>query len=952
MWNYRRFKKLVVAADAYDVLKDQEIDWMGNFKDTFSKYAFLSYDSMPSIYSLRKFIQYAKTANILGQYEKDINGRSSDLRFFIEKLIKFVGEHLKHVGSVDSDTAVILEFIAKAGKIYSDKLRVPIEIGVDSSSQRQMKRFMQNLLSMGYGTLNLINAHGIDIESGNLMYIVRGQDVVDLGASENSVDRNEIIERAIKKYPELADFTSFDKFISKLESGELSKEDLNKYTRHIKALFASGLSSEKLFTLVDAVGDTGEYSAKELDSLFYFLGSEQQAEIYLHLRGKLEQSSIDDEFADILMTRVYQFLSSLDMNDQMIESLLNDKDFIEYCHKQGEDLKEDFLFRGFSTVEVMEEYLRKNPEKVTNFKQKALDRLGVTKVQQTIQQGKQKQQVILKDGLALLQKAIDEGVIKKINPFESQFNPDFTPTYPKPEFPLNTTEQNIKQYDIEKSAADVFTEWENSYIDRMEQERQFTTVSKDDLIKYAAQMTILEFDANTLKNFLDNNKVTKLQIETIDFTSGLWRGVFVPRFPTLSGQPVPAIVIRTDAYDSLEFHKELASSLGFEAYRFTESTRRHEIAHALHYLAIGDTMMLKPEILNPELTPEEAYVMSPPELYARTHGDIPYLSALFDSKIRDLTVSKKIYEAAKEQWIHDIVNEKIHLMSGGTNYRRLMMEDESPEFRKENFGKIKKSDGTYMEIPDPYGAIAKILERQRNKLESMFHDLFSIAAKRDKRRGLISRKNRIKSELDSLPQYEYLKRINLEKELNQIESAIIKSASELIFNVEDVSTAVVKGYLKNYFTKITDAVAQGLLGSDLVDIDDPDRPKSSKPPSVEPEPPTATDISDTTEFMIGQSEKIPGGRKIDELFPVYTGKELPQGSWTFPQGQDPNPAESRTRPKGFFPGLEPTKPEPQSKINIETKEDDEDEITDPFVDSKTPKVFNFRNLKRKKIRTQ
>jgi hypothetical protein len=104
--------------------------------------------------------------------------------------------------------------------------------------------------------------------------------------------------------------------------------------------------------------------------------------------------------------------------------------------------------------------------------------------------------------------------------------------------------------------------------------------------------------------------------------------------------------------------------------------------------------------------------------------------------------------------------------------------------------------------------------------------------------------------------------------------------------------------------------------------------------------------------MIGQSEKIPGGRKIDELFPVYTGKELPQGSWTFPQGQDPNPSESRTRPKGFFPGLEPTKPEPQSKINIETKEDDEDEITDPFVDSKTPKVFNFRNLKRKKIRTQ
>lgn len=946
MWNYRRFKKLVVAADAYDVLKDQEIDWVGNFKDTFSKYAFISYDSMPSIYSLRKFIQYAKNSNILGQYEKDIYGRSSDLRFFIEKLIKFLGEHLKHVGSVDSDTAVILEFIAKAAKVYTDKLQNPIKIGVDSSSQRQMKRFMQNLLSMGYGTLNLINAHGIDIEPGCLIYIVRSQDVIDLGASENSADRNAIIQRAIKKYPELADFTSFDKFISKLESGELTKEELNKYSHQIKALSDSGLSAEKLLTLVDAVGDTGEYTAKELDSLFYFIGAEQLTEIYLHIRGKLDKTSIDYEFADILMTRVYSYLSSFEMNDQMIESLLNDKDFVEYCHSKGENLKEDFLFRGFSTVEVMEEYLRKNPEKVTNFTEKALNRLGTVKVQQTLQQGKQKQQVILKDGLSLLQKAIDEGVIKKIDPFESQSNPDFTPAYPIPEFPLDTTEQSVKQYNIEKSASDVFTQWQNSYIDRMEQERIFTTISKDDLIKYAAQMTILEFDANSLKSFLSRNNVAKLQIETIDFTSGLWRGVFVPRFPTQSGQPVPAIIIRTDAYDSLEFHKELASSLGIEANRFTESTRRHEIAHALHYLAIGDSMMWKPEVLNPELTAEEAYVMSPPELYARAHGDIPYLTALFDSKISGLTVSRKIYEAAKEQWIHDIVNEKVHLMCGGTNYRRLMMEDESPEFRKENFGKIKKSDGTYMEIPDPYGAIAKILERQRNKLELMFHDLFSVAAKRDKRKGLISRKNRIKSELDSLPQYEYLKRINLENELNKIESAIIKSGSELIFNVEDVSTAVVKGYLKNYFTKITDAVAQGLLGSDLVDIDDPDRPKSSKPPSVEAEPPTATDISDTTEFMIGQSEKIPGGRKIDTIFPVYTGKDLPQGSWTFPQGQDPNPAESRTRPKGYFPGLEPTKPEPQSKINIETKEDDEDEITDPFAPSKTAKVFNNTRLKR------
>ena len=945
MWNYKRYKKIITAADAYDVLKDQEIDWMGNFEDTFKKYSFSDYDSMPSIYSLRKFIQYAKNTNILGQYEKNIQGKSSDLRFFIDKLIKFVGEHLKHVGSVDSDTAVILEFIAKATKVYTDKVNTPIRIGTESSNEKQMKRFMQNLLSMGYGTLNLLNAHGVEIEPGNLMYILRGQDVVDLGASENSVDRQEIIQRAIKKNPKLSDFLSFDSFISKLNSGEFTKLELDEYKKQIKSLAASGLSLVKLLTLIDSISNTGEYSGKQLFDLFYFIDTEEETQIYLHLRNKLDNSSIDLEYADYLMNNVYEYTRSWHFTEDIVDALLNDKNFVELCHSKGENLRDLFMYRGFSTVEVMEEYLKKNPEKVTNFSQKALDRLGVTKVQQAVQQGKQKQQAILQDGLALLQKAIDEGVINKIDPFEADMNPDFTPSYEEPRFPDEPTEENVKEYNIQKSASDIFTQWKNSYIDRMEQERLFTTISKDDLIKYASQMVILEFNANTLQNFLNENKVTKLQIETIDFTSGLWRGVFVPRFPTQSGQPVPAIIIRTDAYDSLEFHKELAASLGFEAYRFTEATRRHEIAHALHYLAIGDSMMWKPEVLNPELTPEEAYVMSPPEMYARAHGDIPYLSALFDSKIKDLTVSKKIYEAAKEQWIHDIVNEKVHLMSGGTNYRRLMMEDESPEFRTENFGKIRKPDGTVIEIPDPYGAIAKILERQRTKLELMFHDLFSVAAKRDKRRGLISRKNRIKAELESLPQYEYLKRINLEKELNKVESDIIRTGSELIFDVENVSTAVVKGYLKNYFTKITDAIAQGLLGSDLVDTDDFDRPKSAAPPSIKPEPPTAADISDTTEFLIEQSGKIPGGRNIDKQFPVFTGKELPQGTWTFPKGQDPNPTESRQRPKGHFPGLEPTKPQPQSKISIESKEDDEDDIVDPFAPNKTANVFNFRRLK-------
>ena len=72
-------------------------------------------------------------------------------------------------------------------------------------------------------------------------------------------------------------------------------------------------------------------------------------------------------------------------------------------------------------------------------------------------------------------------------------------------------------------------------------------------------------------------------------------------------------------------------------------------------------------------------------MYARVHGDIPYLSEIFKNRLSNMMVSKVVYEAAKEQWLQDIVTQKIHLMSGGTNVRRLMMEDASPEFKKENF---------------------------------------------------------------------------------------------------------------------------------------------------------------------------------------------------------------------------------------------------------------------------
>ena len=67
-----------------------------------------------------------------------------------------------------------------------------------------------------------------------------------------------------------------------------------------------------------------------------------------------------------------------------------------------------------------------------------------------------------------------------------------------------------------------------------------------------------------------------------------------------------------------------------------------DIDNLLKYLAVGDVMLIEPQELNPELTEGEAYIMDPAELYARVHGDIPYLYNLFDSRICQLTLSDKM----------------------------------------------------------------------------------------------------------------------------------------------------------------------------------------------------------------------------------------------------------------------------------------------------------------------
>jgi len=694
------------------------------------------------------------------------------------------------------------------------------------------------------------------------------------------------------------------------------------------------LTPDKFMSLISEM--IGVFNESLVKDIFLFTDTDNQIETFLFIcQEQPNQRYYIDEFSKIICNYANQYT----ITESQFEKLRQNRDFKLDCEERGLNIRDIWLFNGFSTVETMLKYLEQFPEKLSDFKPAATRLLP--NLQALKQKSIQAQNVILADGLDVIEKATKDGVIRKIDPFEKIWNQDYDPKVDRKYYSGSMTDTQKRELEIQNSSNQIFTNFQQSYADRMEQERQFTSVSKENLENYAKKLIILEFDGNHLSRFLKENKINKLQINGIDFVNGNWRGLFVPRFPTKSEGFLPAIVIRTDTYDSLEHHKQLAENLGIAHTKFTEGTRRHEIAHALHYLAVGDVMTTPSELMNPEVTKEEAYLLNPSEMYARTHGDIPYLSEIFKNRLSNLMVSQQVYEAAKEQWLQDIVNQKIHLMSGGTNLRRLLMEDESSEFKRENFGKIRKKDGTEITIPDPQEAVLKILERQRIRLEKVFNEFFTVAGKRDFRRGLIQRRKRLEKELESLGEFNFNRKIEVENELKKVEEDLIKSGSMLIFDVSDVSDSVLEGYLKDYFGKITDAVANGLLSSDVLDLEDTTRPKEQKTDDDSgPQKPRAEDIAEITRSLVDLSQKVPGGRKLDTIMPVHIGREVPTDSWTWKKDENPNDPNAVSKPMGNFPGIEPESTEPQkgSKIKIEKT----DENKDPFTTDKKASVYNFR----------
>ena len=901
MW----YSKIIQSATAWDVLSTKEVSWAGSFSRTFQDFQFYDPNKMPTMTAMLKLIGEIEKGkggdSILDKYfekAKTDYTATNDIKIFCHNLSKFIDNEMKKQGSsANTDMIKVLELLGNLNEFLKSKGDDGLELGQRIPDYENIKYAVNSTLGMGFTTLNLLMRKGTNLSESLGMFIIRGDDITKLGYTP-SQQREILIYQILEARPELYNFQNQESVVNLIRRGEGEF-----YFPQIQEYIFSGIDENKVLQIVFELLFK-DFSQEKVASLLSGFPDKYRLSVAI----KIEEYPEYKQFCQILAEKLYSTIRESDFNSDVLflRKLKSFKTFIELLKSKGDECEPLFIIKGLVKPETIIRYLDKNPEDYEKFDINLLNSLGEEVKNRVFARGRQAKEKIQNDGFAALERAQVEKVIEVKKATDTSFNWAYGKN-PNKQLPTSgMSESELRQ---RQKTDEVFNKFQISYEDRMKQESPFAGISEENIQKYADQMVIVEFNTWQLKDFMRRNNIPKLKLGPVDFTDEKWGGLFVPRFPTKDRGPVPAIIIKTDIYAQLEYHQALAENIGMDAQHYLEATKRHEVAHALQYLHSGDLMMQDSVELNPELTPEEAYISDPAELYARVHGDIPYLTKIFDAHIGKLMSDPKIYQAAKEQWILDIQDEMVHLMSGGTNAKRLLEDMETGRF-----GAYTTSTGQTIKLSDPLEAINKMLQRQRNRLEMIFHETFQIQGRRDYRRGLISKKNQLIQEIESTPLYE-LKRTQLEKELKEVETKLVESGRMLIFDVKDVTESVIEGYLSDYFGKIAKAVADGLLTTDIVNPEGADRQKENeqlREQAKKQEPPTAQDIKQHARFQIQQSEPIPSGRKLDVILPRFKGEGMPPGN---------------------FPGFENAK-----------QDDKQVDITIEREPEKTSSVYNYRKL--------
>jgi hypothetical protein len=912
MW----YSRIIESATAWDVLSTKEVNWSGSFSRTFQDFSFYDVNRMPTMTAMLKFLaEIEKGRNndsILSKYfekSKTDYNIMADVINFSDNMSKFIDSQMKkQANTANTDMLKLFDFLGTINSFTKSQGQRGNTLGGDVPDAENAKSYVNATLGIGYTTLNLLIRKGTELSDSIALFIIRGEDKSLLGVPD-SEQRDLLISQLKEKKPELSLFEDYQTAIKTIWTAGIKQ-----YIPQLQDFLYSGIDPPNLLHIIIQLLNQGDIPQDKIAEMIVRLPIEALIDIlnYMEYHGF-------DKFSISLANNLYNSISEYNFKNKpsLIAKLKKNKSFIDLINSKGDQCIPLFIFKGFAQPQVIISYLERNPEDYDKFSSDILDSLGAKIKSAIVSKGQTAQAKIQSDGLALLEKAAQKGVVTITKASDTSFNYAYGKGNKNQVVPESMSESEKRQ---KGKSDEIFGKLYQSYEDRMNQEAPFAGVSEEDIKTYADQMIIIEFSTSMLERFMIENNAPKMKIGPVDMIDEKWGGLFVPRFPTKDRGTVPAILIKTDIWNQLSYHQALAQNINMSDQNYVEATRRHEVAHALQYLQSGDLMMEDSIALNPELTPEEAYISNPSELYARIHGDIPYLSKIFDAHIGNLMSDRKIYESAKEQWILDIQDEMVHLMSGGTNASRLLADMEAGRF-----GTFTTDSGQTINLTDPLEAINKKLQRQRNRLEMIFHETFQIQGRRDYRRGLIGKKNQLMQQIQSAPIYSP-ERTHLEEELKDVQTQLVESGKMLIFDVKDVSEAVVEGYMSDYYSKIAEAVANGLLTTDIVNPEGEDRRKENEQlreqAKKSQEPPTAQDIRQHSRFQIQQTEPIPSGRKIDVIIPRYKGPG---------------------RPPGNFPGFDDAEQDDQ-QVDITIERDPEK--TEP---EKTASVFNYRISIKQKV---
>lgn len=917
MW----YSKIIEAATAWEVLSTKDVNWLGTFRKSFEDFEFWKGSTkLPTVVALRKFIdnitkKSSTYGSILDQYfeKTDKWVLSTDLNFMISSLITWSDDYISK-GKLDTELVYILNFLGQLHEKYQEVnwASKPFTLGYATNDPYNTWA-IKNSLSMGFTTIKLLYDKGIRLDPTFEIIIAQDRDLSLAGTSDTD-DRQTVKKKILQNRPELKFFPTPQSVIDAIDNYKSDENpivvagfepDLYTLKEFVKQFIQSSAKEYVKKTMVAWFNNENLKLTDILDSFIF----DTYFDFYMEYKKSNAKPGLNQEEAlESIRAKIFSFIDESKLYNYKNE-LMNDPEFMQIVKdkEDADELPPQYILAGYASPETVEKYIQDHPEYIDDFIAKGLlNNFDQSKKEIIIKEAKQKNAQVQKDSMAFLNLAESKGYISIMDASKTFFNPAGG-------MKLQPSVYDEEGNKVQESTSEFYY---TSYLDRLLEEAPFSGTNIDDLKAYAGHMKIFEYDEPRLFSFARSKGIRQVVIGTVKLFGEGWSGLFVPRLQMPDGD-IPAIFIKTNAYDLLEYHKQLSKSIGMKPEHFVESTRRHEIAHALQYLAVGSNMMVNSIALNPEVTEEEAYLINPTEIYARVHGNIPYLLKIFDHHISELKTDPKVYEAAKSQWVSEMEDALVHLSSGGVNTRRLM---EDIEKERGHFGWITDKNGRAFKIPDPHGAVTKTLERQRQRLEEMFYELYQVQGRRDFRLSLLKRRKALRDQAETLD-YESPKKVQIENELKKLDELIIASGQYLIFDVSGVSESVIEGYLTDYFGKLSNAISEGLIDRDVVNPEGVDQLiEKTKEEGNKPEPPTSKDIRDIARSQIGFTEPIPSGRKLDVVLPQFKGTG---------------------RPEGYYP-QDKKETGPSTEIKLTTNDDDQ------FTESKSKtkkSSFNFKRFK-------